>query len=49
MYQGFAYVSQTGILYKEDYMQYHASKGNCGGENSSTTKPVHLKEIGYKE
>ena len=52
MYQGFAYVSQNGILKRKDYTDYHQSKDtSCGYHDYDETQSskVHMKDIGYVE
>jgi len=50
MYQGFAYISQTGALKKEDYPAFHQRKGTCEATAEHLKKKgAHFKDIGYVE
>ena len=49
MYEGFAYVSEHGILKREDYNSFSHSKHSCRIKDSELAKKEHIKDIGYKE
>ena len=50
MYQGFKYVSEQGLLAKENYDRYHMKEATCTYTN--TTQPrrkTYMNDIGYVE
>ena len=49
MFEGFMYVSQYGILKKNDYKKYHRSDTDCQIRLEEILKKRHIFDIGYME
>ena len=49
MYEGFAYVSEHGILKKDDYSKFSHSHHVCRIKDEELAKKNHIKDIGYVE
>jgi len=49
MYEGFKYVSEHGILKKDDYQRFTHSHHACRIKDSELAKKNHIKDIGYRE
>ena len=49
MYEGFAYVSEHGILKKEDYSRWSHSHHVCRVKDQELKQKNHIKDIGYVE
>ena len=49
MYQGFAYISGSGILKKTDYRAYSQGKMDCDTTKEKNIGKAFMKDIGYVE
>ena len=49
MYEGFAYVSEYGILKKDDYSRFSHSHHVCRVKEEELKQKNHIKDIGYVE
>lgn len=49
MYEGFEYVSQRGLLKKNDYRQFSHSRRKCSISDRELEHKAHVSKIGYRE
>ena len=49
MYEGFEYISENGIMKKDDYRQFSHSRYTCTARKNDLERKGHMKDIGYKE
>lgn len=49
MYEGFEYISENGILKKEDYKMFSHARHTCTARPNDLKNKGHMKNIGYKE
>lgn len=49
MYEGFEYISDYGILKKEDYRQFNRNTYKCKISDRELEHKNHIKDIGYRE
>mmetsp|Transcript_3354 Transcript_3354/g.5599 ORF Transcript_3354/g.5599 Transcript_3354/m.5599 type:complete len:187 (+) Transcript_3354:833-1393(+) len=49
MYEGFTYISEHGIMRKDEYQPYDRRKNKCRISDQDLAKKNHIKDIGYVE